>query len=73
MEHKDEPAGIGEGLLTSQQIMDYLQIKRTTLWKLVKQQGLPAYQFGAKGDYRFRKSEVDAWISKQSVKGDDAR
>lgn len=70
-ESKPEPAGMGEGLLTSQQIMEYLQVKRTTLWKLIKQKGLPAYKFGTKGDYRFRKSDVDAWILKQSVSGPD--
>lgn len=68
---KPDPIGAGEGLLTSQQIMDYLQVKRTTLWKLIKQKGLPAYKLGTKSDYRFRRSDVDAWIMKQSVTSEE--
>jgi excisionase family DNA binding protein len=40
--------------------MEYLQVSRTKVWELVHKKNLPAFQIG--GDYRYRRSEIDAWI-----------
>jgi excisionase family DNA binding protein len=47
-------------LLTTRDLMDYLQVSRTKVWELVTKQGLPAFKLG--GDYRYRRSEVDLWL-----------
>lgn len=63
-------AGAGtpsEELMTSQEVMAYLHVSRTKLWQLVKSEGLPAYKLGLKGDYRYRRSEIDGWLLKQKL------
>ena len=47
-------------LLTTRDLMDYLQVSRTKVWELVTKQGLPAFKLG--GDYRYRRHEVDQWL-----------
>lgn len=47
-------------LLTTRDLMDYLQVSRTKVWELVTKQGLPAFKLG--GDYRYRRGEVDQWL-----------
>jgi excisionase family DNA binding protein len=63
-EPEKKPAQSGEDgsdyLMTTREIMDYLQVSRTKLWQLVKEDGLPAFKIV--GDFRYRKSEVDAWL-----------
>ena len=54
-------------VMTSVQVMAYLRVSRTKLWKLVKDDGLPAFKLGDKGDYRYLKSEIDQWIRQQSI------
>lgn len=49
-----------DDLLTTRELMDYLQVSRTKIWELVTKQGLPAFKIG--GDYRYRRSEVDKWL-----------
>jgi excisionase family DNA binding protein len=59
-----EPSGEGSDyLMTTQEVMDYLKVSRTKLWQLVKNEGLPAFKIV--GDFRYRKSEVDAWLEAQ--------
>lgn len=57
--------------MTTQEIMAYLSVSRTKLWQMVNNDGLPAFKMG--GDYRYRKSEVDAWMERFRVKPDDTR
>ena len=52
-----------EPLMKTPEVMDYLKVSRTKLWQLVKEGGLPAYRIG--GDFRYRKSEIDAWLQAQ--------
>jgi excisionase family DNA binding protein len=54
-----------EPLWTSEDVMNYLRISRTTLWTLVKKQGLPAFKIPGLGEWRYRRSEIDAWIASQ--------
>ncbi|MEZ6087061.1 MAG: helix-turn-helix domain-containing protein [Pirellulaceae bacterium] len=56
-------------LMTTQELMAYLSVSRTKLWQLVTNEGLPAFKMG--GDYRYRKSEVDAWMERFRVKPED--
>jgi predicted DNA-binding transcriptional regulator AlpA len=51
-----------EAFINSEVVMGRLGISRTKLWQLVKSEGLPAYKLGAKGDYRYLWSEIQAWL-----------
>ena len=57
-------------LLTTRDLMEYLQISRTKVWELVNKQGLPAFKLG--GDYRYRRSEIDSWMEGLRVNQDDS-
>lgn len=54
-----------EPLWTSEDVMNYLRISRTTLWTLVKRKALPAFKLPGLGEWRYRRSEIDQWISSQ--------
>ena len=55
-----------EQLMTTRELMDFLNVSRTKAWELVTKQGLPAFKIG--GDYRYRRAEVIAWLEKYRVK-----
>ena len=61
---RDAPAE----LLTTRQLMEFLQLSRTKVWELVQKEGLPAFKIG--GDYRYIRSEVLAWLEKYRVRKD---
>ena len=66
-----QPSGTNpDKWMTTQEIMNYLSVSRTKLWQMVNNDGLPAFKMG--GDYRYRKSEVDAWMEKFRVKPDES-
>lgn len=52
-------------MMTTKQLMEFLNLSRTKIWELVTKQGLPAFKIG--GDYRYRRSEVLAWLEKYRV------
>ena len=47
-------------LLTAQQLAEYLQVSKRTVYRLVDSQSIPAVRVGAQ--WRFPKSEVDYWL-----------
>jgi excisionase family DNA binding protein len=55
-----------EELLTTRELMEFLNLSRTKIWELVTKEGLPAFKIG--GDYRYRRSEVLVWLEKYRVK-----
>lgn len=55
-----------EQLMTTRELMDFLNLSRTKLWELVNKEGLPAFKIG--GDYRYKRSEVLVWLEKYRVK-----
>ena len=69
----DSAAAAGNELLTTRELMDYLQISRTKVWELVrdKTNPLPAFKLG--GDYRYRRSEVDAWMESLRVRPEEGQ
>lgn len=47
-------------LMTTTELMKFLNLSRTKIWTMIQKEGLPAFKFG--GDYRFRKSEILQWM-----------
>lgn len=67
---KNNPAET-ERLMTLEEISDYLQISIHTLYKMAQQDRIPAFKVTNK--WRFRKSEIDAWIEKNRKKDNKKR
>jgi len=55
-----------EELMSTRQLMEFLNLSRTKIWELVNKEGLPAFKIG--GDYRYRRSEVLQWLETYRVK-----
>jgi excisionase family DNA binding protein len=51
-------------IMTIKQVAEYLKISDRTAHNLAKQKIIPSFKVGAAR--RFRKSELDKWIKKQS-------
>ena len=51
-------------IMTVKEVSDYLKLAEKTAYRLAAQGKIPAFKIG--GSWRFRKSEIDAWIEKQS-------
>ena len=60
-------AGHDEQLMTTRELMEFLNLSRTKIWELVTKKGLPAFKIG--GDYRYRRSEVLSWLERYRVQG----
>ncbi len=62
--------GVSDGqLMNTRQLMEFLNLSRTKVWELVTKEGLPAFKIG--GEYRYRQSEVVAWLEKYRVSHDN--
>ena len=60
---KTAPSGESE-ILTIKQVASYLQVTERTIYRLAASDGIPAFKVG--GSWRFRKSDIDAWIASQT-------
>lgn len=54
-------------ILTIREVAEYLKIKEKTAYALVARGEIPGFKVG--GSWRFRKGELDKWISAQERKG----
>lgn len=63
----------GSEWMTTRELMDYLQISRTKIWQFVRDETnpLPAFKLG--GDYRFRRTEVDAWMESMRIQSEGGK
>ena len=52
-----------EGFLTTEEVLDYLQVNLRTVYRLIKAGKIPAVRVGRQ--WRFRKSDIDAWLESQ--------
>jgi excisionase family DNA binding protein len=53
-------------LMTVEQVSDYLQVSRRTVYDLRKANAIPFVRIG--GQFRFRRAEIDAWINERTIK-----
>lgn len=58
-----------EELMTTAQVLAFLQIGRTKLWGLVRTGSISAYRIGdgPNGSLRYRRGEIVNWLEKQRV------
>ena len=62
-------ANNNDEILTGQEARELLKISRSTLWKLTKENEIPAYRVGngKTSDLRYKKSELLAWLNSNRV------
>lgn len=53
-----------EDILTIRDVADYLKVTERTLYRLVQDGKLPAFKVG--NSWRFRRDDLERWISEQS-------
>jgi excisionase family DNA binding protein len=55
--------GNDEGFLTTEEVLDYLQVNLRTVYRLIKAGKIPAVRVGRQ--WRFRKRDIDVWLESQ--------
>lgn len=58
---------IEEAFLTTEEVLEYLQVNLRTVYRLIKAGKIPAVRVGRQ--WRFRKSDIDAWLDSQRPRG----
>jgi len=53
----------GEVFLTTEEVLEYLQVNLRTVYRLIKAGKIPAVRVGRQ--WRFRKRDIDAWLDSQ--------
>jgi excisionase family DNA binding protein len=54
---------IDESFLTTEEVLEYLQVNLRTVYRLIKAGKIPAIRVGRQ--WRFRKRDIDAWLESQ--------
>ncbi len=54
---------IDEAFLTTEEVLEYLQVNLRTVYRLIKAGKIPAVRVGRQ--WRFRKGDIDAWLDNQ--------
>jgi excisionase family DNA binding protein len=57
-----------EIFLTTEEILEYLQVNLRTVYRLIKAGKIPAVRVGRQ--WRFRKRDIDAWLDTQRPHGE---
>ena len=58
---------IDETFLTTEEVLEYLQVNLRTVYRLIKAGKIPAVRVGRQ--WRFRKRDIDAWLDSQRPPG----
>ena len=61
----DTASSLDTELMTTRDVMAFLNFSRTKIWELVQHEQLPAFKLG--GDYRYRRSELIQWLERYRV------
>src|SRR5687767_4603889 len=59
-----------EGFLTTEEVLEYLQINLRTVYRLIKAGKIPAVRVGRQ--WRFRKRDIDNWLETQRAQPESA-
>ena len=57
-----------EIFLTTEEVLEYLQVNLSTVYRLIKAGKIPAVRVGRQ--WRFRKRDIDAWLDSQRPRGE---
>lgn len=57
---------IDEAFLTTEEVLEYLQVNLRTVYRLIKAGKIPAVRVGRQ--WRFRKTDIDAWLESQCTR-----
>jgi excisionase family DNA binding protein len=57
---------IDETFLTTEEVLEYLQVNLRTVYRLIKAGKIPAVRVGRQ--WRFRKRDIDAWLDSQRTR-----
>ena len=57
---------IDETFLTTEEVLEYLQVNLRTVYRLIKAGKIPAVRVGRQ--WRFRKSDIDSWLDGQQTR-----
>lgn len=57
-----------EVFLTTEEVLEYLQVNLRTIYRLIKAGKIPAVRVGRQ--WRFRKRDIDAWLDSQRPRGE---
>jgi excisionase family DNA binding protein len=60
-----------ETFLTTEEVLEYLQVNLRTVYRLIKAGKIPAVRVGRQ--WRFRKRDIDAWLDSQCPRGGGPR
>lgn len=52
--------------LTTEEVLDYLQVNLRTIYRLIKAGRIPAVRVGRQ--WRFRRADIDAWLESQGTR-----
>lgn len=55
-----------DAFLTTEEVLDYLQVNVRTVYRLIKAGRIPAVRVGRQ--WRFRKQDIDTWLESQRTK-----
>src|SRR3954453_14929705 len=58
---------IDETFLTTEEVLEYLQVNLRTVYRLIKAGKIPAVRVGRQ--WRFRKRDIDAWLESPGPAG----
>ena len=61
---------IDEAFLTTEEVLEYLHVNLRTVYRLIKAGKIPAVRVGRQ--WRFRKTDIDAWLANQQAVGGSA-
>src|SRR5690349_23465108 len=61
---------IDETFLTTEEVLEYLQVNLRTVYRLIKAGKIPAVRVGRQ--WRFRKSDIDGWLDSQRPRATSA-
>ncbi len=57
---------VNSGLMTIEDLADYLKVSRRTIYEWLKTRKIPALKLV--GQWRFRKDKIDAWLENSTTK-----
>ncbi|MBH3400069.1 helix-turn-helix domain-containing protein [Pseudomonas fluorescens] len=61
---------MNDEVMTIKEVAEYLKVNERTIYRLAASSGLPAFRVG--NSWRFKRSELEAWIKAQQGEKRDA-